>query len=106
MCSRVQSPTIKFITIKGNTMNFQPLGKRVLVQRLEEATTTASGIIIPDNAKEKPSQGTVISVSTEVENVNAGDIVVFGKYAGNELSIEGQTYLVIEADDLFGIIKK
>ena len=86
-------------------MNFQPLGKRVLVQRLEEATTTASGIIIPDNAKEKPSSGTVISVSTEVENVNAGDTVVFGKYAGNELSFEGKTYLVIETDDLFGIIK-
>ncbi len=86
-------------------MNFQPLGKRVLVQRLEEATTTASGIIIPDNAKEKPSQGTVISVSTEVENVNAGDTVVFGKYAGNEFAFEGTTYLVIETDDLFGIIK-
>lgn len=86
-------------------MNFQPLGKRVLVQRLEEATTTASGIIIPDNAKEKPSQGTVISVSTEIENVNAGDTVVFGKYAGNELTIDGKAYLVIEADDLFGIIK-
>lgn len=86
-------------------MNFQPLGKRVLVQRLEEATTTASGIIIPDNAKEKPSQGTVISVSTEVENVNVGDTVVFGKYAGNELTIDAQAYLVIETDDLFGIIK-
>jgi chaperonin GroES len=87
-------------------MNFQPLGKRVLVQRLEEATTTASGIIIPDNAKEKPSQGTVISVSTEVENVATGDVVVFGKYAGNELTIDGKSYLVIETDDLFGILKK
>ncbi len=87
-------------------MNFQPLGKRVLVQRLEEATTTASGIIIPDNAKEKPSQGTVISVSTEVDNVATGDVVVFGKYAGNELTIDGKTYLVIETDDLFGILKK
>ncbi len=87
-------------------MIFQPLGKRVLVQRLEEATTTASGIIIPDNAKEKPSQGTVISVSTEVENVATGDVVVFGKYAGNELTIDGKSYLVIETDDLFGILKK
>lgn len=87
-------------------MLFQPLGKRVLVQRLEEATTTASGIIIPDNAKEKPSQGTVISVSTEVDNVATGDVVVFGKYAGNELTIDGKSYLVIETDDLFGILKK
>lgn len=86
-------------------MNFQPLGKRVLVQRLEEATTTASGIIIPDNAKEKPSQGKVVAVSSAVENVSAGDTVVFGKYAGNELTLEGKAYLVIELDDLFGIIK-
>ncbi|MDO9056709.1 MAG: co-chaperone GroES [Sulfuricurvum sp.] len=86
-------------------MNFQPLGKRVLVQRLEEATKTASGIIIPDNAKEKPSSGTVVAVSTEVENVSTGDTVVFGKYAGNELTLEGKGYLVIETDDLLGIIK-
>ncbi|HEX5622869.1 MAG TPA: co-chaperone GroES [Sulfuricurvum sp.] len=86
-------------------MNFQPLGKRVLVQRLEEATKTASGIIIPDNAKEKPSQGTVLAVSKEVEDVACGDTVVFGKYAGNELTIDGKAYLVIETDDLLGIIK-
>jgi chaperonin GroES len=91
--------------LKGNAMNFQPLGKRVLVQRLEEATKTASGIIIPDNAKEKPSQGTVLAVSTEVENVATGDTVVFGKYAGSELTLEGKAYLVIETDDLLGIIK-
>ncbi|MEA2110950.1 MAG: co-chaperone GroES [Campylobacterota bacterium] len=86
-------------------MNFQPLGKRVLVQRTEEATTTASGIIIPDNAKEKPSQGKVVAVSSEVENVTVNDTVVFGKYAGNEFSIGGEKYLIIETDDLFGIIK-
>jgi chaperonin GroES len=86
-------------------MNFQPLGKRVLVQRLEEATTTASGIIIPDNAKEKPSSGTVVAISKEVETVSTGDKVVFGKYAGNELTIDGKSYLIIETDDLFGIIK-
>lgn len=86
-------------------MNFQPLGKRVLVERLEEATQTASGIIIPGTAKEKPSQGTVIAVSSEVENVASGDTVVFGKYAGNELTLDGRAYLVIESDDLLGIIK-
>lgn len=86
-------------------MNFQPLGKRVLVERLEEATTTASGIIIPDNAKEKPSQGKVVAVSSEVEDVANGDTVVFGKYSGSELSLDGQTYLVIDTDDLLGIIK-
>jgi len=86
-------------------MNFQPLGKRVLIERVEEAKTTASGIYIPDSAKEKPSQGKVLAVSTEVENVAVNDTVVFGKYAGSELTLEGATYLVIETDDLLGIVK-
>ena len=86
-------------------MNFQPLGKRVLIERVEEAKTTASGIYIPDSAKEKPSQGKVLAVSKEVEEVNVNDTVVFGKYAGNELSLNGTTYLVIEVDDLLGIVK-
>ena len=86
-------------------MNFQPLGKRVLIQRVEEAKTTASGIYIPDSAQEKPSQGKVLAVSTEVENVNVDDTVVFGKYSGSELTLDGTTYLVIETDDLLGIVK-
>ena len=86
-------------------MNFEPLGKRVLVSRTEEAKTTASGIIIPDNATEKPSQGSVVAVSSEVENVKINDTVVFGKYAGNELKLDGESYLVIDVDDLLGIIK-
>ena len=86
-------------------MNFEPLGKRVLVSRTEEAKTTASGIIIPDNATEKPSQGSVVAVSSEVENVKINDTVVFGKYAGNELKLDGERYLVIDVDDLLGIIK-
>jgi len=86
-------------------MNFQPLGNRVLVERLADATTTASGIIIPDNAKEKPSHGKVVAISEEVEDINVGDTVVFGKYSGNELSIDGTEYLIMEADELFGIMK-
>lgn len=86
-------------------MNFQPLGNRVLVERQEEATKTASGIIIPDNAKEKPSQGSVVAISDEVENIKVGDSVVFGKYSGTELTLEAKTYLVIETDDILGIIK-
>ena len=85
-------------------MNFQPLGNRTLVERLEEATTTASGIIIPDNAKEKPSQGKVIAIGEEVEQISTGDVVVFGKYTGNEITIEGTTYLIIDADEIFGIM--
>lgn len=86
-------------------MNFTPLGKRILIQREEETNTTASGIIIPDNAKEKPSYGTVVAVSEEVTSIKVGDTVVFGKYAGSELTLEGSVYLVIEQDDILGIMK-
>lgn len=86
-------------------MNFEPLGKRVLVQRVEEAKTTASGIYIPDSAKEKPSSGKVIAASKEVKDVAVNDTVVFGKFAGSELTLDGETYLVIELDDLLGIVK-
>ncbi len=85
-------------------MNFKPLGKRVLVQRVEETNTTASGIIIPDNAKEKPSKAKVVAVSSEVEDVKVKDVVVFGKYAGNELTLDGTEYLVLETDDILGVI--
>ncbi len=64
-------------------MNFEPLGKRVLVQRVEEAKTTASGIYIPDSAKEKPSSGKVIAASKEAKDVAVNDTVVFGKFAGS-----------------------
>lgn len=86
-------------------MNFQPLGNRTLVERMEESATTASGIIIPDNAKEKPSQGKVIAIGKDVEHITVDDIVFFGKYTGNEISIEGKKYLIIEADDIYGIMK-
>ena len=85
-------------------MNFQPLGKRVLVKRVEESNTTSSGIIIPDNAQEKPSRGEVVAVSKEVETLVNGNVVLFGKYAGNEVSMGADKFLVLEVDDIFGII--
>ena len=85
-------------------MNFQPLGKRVLVKRVEEANTTASGIIIPDSATEKPSTGEVVAVSKEVTVLEDGNKVIFGKYAGNEISIGADKFLVLEVDDIFGIM--
>ena len=85
-------------------MNFQPLGKRVLVKRVEEATTTMSGIIIPDNAKEKPSRGEVVAVSKDVTELAHGNQVLFGKYAGNEVSFDGVKYIVLDLEDIFGII--
>jgi chaperonin GroES len=85
-------------------MNFKPLGNRVLVKRIEEATTTSSGIIIPDNAKEKPSQGEVVAVSDAVDVVKVSDVVLFGKYSGNEVSFAGEKYIVLDIEDIFGII--
>jgi len=84
-------------------MNFKPLGDRVLVERVEETNTTASGIIIPDNAKEKPSEGKVLAIGADVEDVKEGDVVVFGKYSGTELVLDGQEYLVLDVSDILGI---
>ena len=86
-------------------MNFQPLGKRVLVERLEDVKTTASGIIIPDNAKEKPLSGKVLAVSSEVEGVSVGDSVVFAKYGGTEVVLDGKTYFVLKVEDVLGVLK-
>ena len=86
-------------------MNFKPLGERVLVERVEEETTTATGIIIPDNAKEKPSRGKVLAIGPEVEEIREGDIVVFGKYAGTDLVLNDNEYLVLEVSDILGIVK-
>ncbi|AGZ81558.1 co-chaperone GroES [Campylobacter fetus] len=87
-------------------MKFEPLGKRVLVEREEEVKTTATGIIIPDNAsKEKPSKGKVVAASKEAEGVSVGDIVVFAKYAGSEISLEDKKYLVLNLEDVLGVIK-
>ena len=86
-------------------MNFQPLGKRVLVERLEDVKTTASGIIIPDNAKEKPLSGKVLAVSSEVEGVSVGDSVVFAEYGGTEVAFDGKTYLVLKIEDVLGVLK-
>ena len=96
---------IKYKILKqGLYMNFQPLGNRVLVKRVEEANTTASGIIIPDSATEKPSQGEVVAVSKEVEVLENGNKVLFSKFSGNEVAFAGEKYLVLDVEDIFGII--
>ncbi|MCF6173456.1 MAG: co-chaperone GroES [Campylobacteraceae bacterium] len=89
-------------------MTFKPLGERVLLQRLEEPTKTATGIIIPDNAKEKPLNAKVIAISKKIANegiINVGDKVIFAKYAGTELSLDGKDYLVMNQDEILGILK-
>lgn len=86
-------------------MNFQPLGKRVLVKRVEDTKTTASGIIIPDNAKEKPLMAEVVAVSKEVSEVKNGDKILFGKYGGTEVKLGNDEFLVLNTEDILGIVK-
>ena len=87
-------------------MAFKPLANRVLIEREEEITTTLSGIIIPDSAKEKPLQGKVLAVGTDAaeEGISEGDTVVFTKYTGTEMTLDGKELLILNSDDILGII--
>ena len=89
-------------------INIKPLADRVLVKPLEAETTTASGLIIPDSAKEKQQEGTVIAVGNgtkdEPMTVKIGDTVLFGKYAGTELVLESTEYLIMREADILAII--
>ncbi|MFZ5585985.1 MAG: co-chaperone GroES [Thermodesulfobacteriota bacterium] len=96
-------------------MKIKPLQDRVIVKRIEEEQKTAGGIIIPDSAKEKPQQGKILAVGpgkvleggTRVDmTVKAGDLVLFGKYAGSEVKIDGEEVLIMREDDILGIIAK
>ncbi len=88
-------------------MSFQPLGNRVLIQREEQTNTTASGIIIPDSAKEKPLEGKVIALGQDAmdEGIAEGDTVVFQKYGGTEITIDGTEYLIMNSEDILGVMK-
>jgi len=95
-------------------MNIRPLHDRIIVERLEEETTTAAGIIIPDSAKEKPQQGKVVAVGkgkvTEDGkvlplDVKVGNKVLFGKYAGTDIKLDGKEYLMMREDDVLGVVE-
>ncbi len=89
-------------------MNVKPLSDRVLIQPNPAEERTASGLIIPDTAKEKPLAGKVVAVgpgTSEVKmEVKVGDEVLYGKYAGTEVTVEGETYLIMRQSDIFAII--
>jgi chaperonin GroES len=94
---------------------FIPLHDRILVRRLEEGETVRGGIIIPDSAKEKPQEGEVISVGKGKSNdegkvfpldVKAGDTILFGKYSGTEIKLDGQEFLIMREEEVLGIVKK
>ncbi len=95
-------------------MNLRPLQDRIIVKRLEEESMTAGGLYIPDTAKEKPQKGEIIAVGkgkiTEAGKVipvdlKIGDTVLFGKYAGTEIKIDGADYLIMREDDILGVVE-
>ncbi len=95
-------------------MKIRPLGDRLLVKRVKEEEKTKGGIIIPDTAKEKPQEGKVVAVGkgkmTEAGNlvspeVKAGDTVLFGKYSGSEVTLDGEEHLIMREDDVMGVVE-
>ena len=98
---------------KTMTATLQPLHDRILVQRIEEGEVRRGGLIIPDSAKEKPQEGKVLAVGKGTVNedgkktpldVKAGDRVLFGKYSGSEVTLDGQEYLIMKEEDVLGIL--
>jgi chaperonin GroES len=85
-------------------ISLKPLGNRVLVETIEQEAKTPSGIIIPDSAKEKPLQAKVIAVGGDVEGINEGNTVLYGKFAGTEINFENKDYLILEKSDILAII--
>ena len=94
-------------------MKFTPLHDKVLVKRTEEEEKSAGGIVLPGSATEKPSQGEVIAVGPGKKSENGdvspvgvavGDTVIFGKYGGNEIKIDGEEYLILSESDIFGVV--
>ena len=95
-------------------MNIRPLNDRILVKRLEEEETTKGGIIIPDSAKEKPAEGEIVAVGTGKLNdkgeripleVKAGDRVLFSKYGGTDVKLDGEDHLIMREDDILAVVE-
>jgi chaperonin GroES len=95
-------------------MNFRPLHDRVLVRRVEAEEKTAGGIIIPDTAKEKPQEGEVVAVGTGARNeagevhpleVKAGDKILFGKWSGTEVKVDGEDLIIMKESDVLGVLQ-
>src|SRR5947209_751571 len=116
MSARLRSlPQKSCVRHQGDAMKLRPLHDRVIVKRLEQETKTASGIVIPDNAAEKPDQGEVLAVGPGKRNdkgdfvtlnIKVGDRVLFGKYSGQTVKVEGDELLVMREEDLFAVVEK
>ncbi|MCF8217869.1 MAG: co-chaperone GroES [Bacteroidales bacterium] len=92
----------------GKTVNFKPLGNRVLAKPVSAEDKTTGGIIIPDTAKEKPQKAEVVAVGNGTEGhemtVKPGDVIVYGKFAGTEIELNEEQYLILNEDDIYGIV--
>lgn len=90
-------------------MNIQPLGNRVLVEVVETDTTTASGIVLPDSAKEKKAEGKVVAIGNGEDvqelGLSVGDVVLFGKYSGDEVEVEGKEHKILKDEEVLAVVK-
>src|ERR1700685_4105591 len=102
------------INPESKSMNVRPLHDRLIIQRLEEGEQKVGGIIIPDTAREKPQQGKVIAAGAgkveddgtrQAPDVKAGDRILFGKYSGQEIKLDGEEYLIMKEDEVLGVIE-
>jgi chaperonin GroES len=88
-------------------VKLRPIGERALVRPVEQEETTASGIVLPETAKDKPQTARIIAIGDlEDGEVSEGDLVVFAKYSGTQVTLDGEDYLILDADDLLGIIEE
>ena len=88
-------------------MKFRPIGERALVRPEEQEEKTASGIVLPETAKDKPQTARIIAIGDlEDGEVSEGDLVVFAKYSGTQITLDGEDYLILDADDLLGIVEE
>ncbi len=106
---------LEIVTEASETMKIRPLQDRIIIKRVKEEEKTKGGIIIPDTAKEKPIEGEVVAVgkgkiqedgTVRPLDVKAGDRVLFGKYSGTEVKLEGEETLIVREDDILGVIEK
>ncbi|CAA9467076.1 MAG: Heat shock protein 60 family co-chaperone GroES [uncultured Rubrobacteraceae bacterium] len=88
-------------------MKFKPLGERALVKIMEREQTTESGIVLPDTAKEKPQTAEVVAVGQFEDGIkiNEGDVIVFAKYSGTEIKLDGEDYMILDSDDILGVVE-
>jgi chaperonin GroES len=105
---------VTLVHLESKSMNVRPLHDRIIIQRLEEGEQKVGGIIIPDTAKEKPQQGKVIAAGTgkvkddgtrQRPDVKAGDLILFGKYSGQEIKLDGEDYIIMREDEILGVIE-